>query len=320
MHHNGINMDLSVVLKGQCHDLALNNPVIAASGTFGTGLEYAPFGNLSHLGGISVKGISLRPRQGNPMPRIVETTGGMLNAIGLQNDGVEAFLAQKLPLLPWRETAIIANIYAGSVDEFGVLAARLNGQQGIAALEVNISCPNVKAGGAAFGSDPGMCAAVTSAVRKNAPDMHIMVKLSPNVSDIAAIAKSAEDAGADSLSCINTLTGMAIDVKSRRPMLANIVGGLSGPAIKPVALRCVWQTARAVRIPVVGLGGICRVNDILEFMLAGASAIQVGTANFMRPDTIFRLVEELSAAINDAGAKSPSELLGALDLDVPYGV
>lgn len=319
MHHNGINMDLSVVLKGQCHDLALKNPVIAASGTFGTGLEYAPFGNLAQLGGISVKGISLHPRQGNPIPRIVETTGGMLNAIGLQNDGVEAFLTQKLPLLPWRETAIIANIYAASVEEFGVLAARLNGQQGIAALEVNISCPNVKAGGAAFGSDPGMCAAVTNAVRKNAPDMHIMVKLSPNVSDIAVIAKSAEDAGADSLSCINTLTGMAIDAKSRRPMLANIVGGLSGPAIKPVALRCVWQTARAVSIPVVGLGGICRVNDIIEFMLAGASAIQVGTANFMRPDTIFRLVEELPAAINDAGAKEPSELLGALNLDVPYG-
>lgn len=319
MHHNGINMDLSVVLKGQSHDLVLKNPVIAASGTFGTGLEYASFGNLSHLGGISVKGISLQPRQGNPMPRIVETTGGMLNAIGLQNDGVEAFLKQKLPLLPWRDTAIIANIYAASVDEFGELAASLNGQEGIAALEVNISCPNVKAGGAAFGSDPRMCAAVTSAVRKNAPDMHIMVKLSPNVSDIAAIAKSAEDAGADSLSCINTLTGMAIDVKSRRPMLANVVGGLSGPAIKPVAVRCVWQTARAVRIPVVGLGGICNVNDILEFMLAGASAIQVGTANFMRPDTIFRLVEELPAAINDAGAKSPAELLGALNLDVPHG-
>lgn len=308
-------MDLSVTLKGQSRDLTLKNPVIAASGTFGSGLEYASFGNLASLGGISVKGISLKPREGNPPPRIAETPAGMLNSIGLQNDGVEAFLEKKLPLLPYRETAIIANIYAPTVEEFGELAAILNAEEGIAALEVNVSCPNVAAGGLAFGADPLMCARVTEAARKNAPDKHIMVKLTPNVTDIAQIARSAEAAGADSVSCINTLSGMAVNAKTRRPMLANIIGGLSGPAIKPVALRCVWQTSRAVGIPVIGLGGIVHTSDILEFLLAGASAIQVGTANFMRPDGIFKLVEELPGALREAGAESPASLSGALITD-----
>lgn len=308
-------MDLITTLHGQCQDLILKNPVIAASGTFGSGLEFRPFGDLASLGGISVKGLSLKPRQGNPMPRIVETTGGMLNAIGLQNDGVENFIAEKLPLLPWRETAIIANLYASTAEEFGELAAVLDAVEGIAALEVNVSCPNVRAGGAQFGADAGMCAAVTTSVRKNAPRKHVMVKLSPNVTNIAEIAKSAEGAGADSISCINTLLGMAVDLERRRPALANVLGGLSGPAIKPVALRCVWQVARAVKIPVVGLGGIARARDILEFLLVGASAIQVGTANFMGPDSIFRMVEELPEALKKQGLNSVAELRGALVLD-----
>ncbi len=308
-------MNLQVVLKGQTCDLTLKNPVIAASGTFGSGLEFRPFGDLSKLGGICVKGLSLQPRAGNPSPRIVETACGMLNAIGLQNDGVESFLKNKLPRLPWRETAIIANLYATSAEEFGQLAARLADEPGIAALEVNVSCPNVKAGGAQFGADPAMCAAVTGAVRKNAPRKHIMVKLSPNVTDIALMARSAEAAGADSISCINTLLGMAVDAASRRPMLANVVGGLSGPAIKTVALRCVWQVARAVGIPVVGLGGIVTPVDIVEFLLAGAAAIQVGTANFMRPDASFALVRDLPWVLADHGVQTPAELTGALVLD-----
>lgn len=310
-----VDVDTAVVLKGQCRDLALKNPVIAASGTFGCGLEYAPFGDLTTLGGISVKGISLKPRAGNPMPRIMETTGGMLNSIGLQNDGVDFFLKNRLPLLPWRETAIIANMYATSASEFGQLAAILNDAVGVAALEVNVSCPNVKSGGAQFGADAAMCAEVVRSVRENAPDLHVMVKLSPNVTNIADIAKSAEDAGADSISCINTLLGMAIDARTRRPMLANVLGGLSGPAIKPVALRCVWQVAQAVKIPVIGLGGIVSTTDIIEFLLAGASAVQIGTANFMRPDASFALVAGLPAALAEYGALNPADLRGALIVD-----
>ncbi len=308
-------MDLSVTLKGQSHNLILKNPIIAASGTFGSGLEYAPFGDLGKLGGISVKGISLKPRKGNPPPRIAETPAGMLNSVGLQNDGVENFIKKKLPLLPFRETAIIANIYASTVDEFGQLAAILNNEEGIAALEINVSCPNVAAGGQAFGTDARLCAQVTEIVKKNAPDKHIMVKLTPNVTSISDIAKSVEGAGADSLSLINTLSAMAINAKTRKPMLANIIGGLSGAAIKPVALRCVWQVYNSVKIPVIGLGGIVCENDILEFLLAGASAIQVGTANFMRPDNIFKLVDNLPKALEDAGVQSPSALTGALITD-----
>lgn len=305
---------LSVTL-GRERPLVLKNPVIAASGTFGSGLEFRPFGDIASLGGISVKGISLRPKAGNPMPRIAETTAGMLNAIGLQNDGIDSFLADKLPFLPWRQTAIIANIYGATFEEFGLLAARLNEESGIAALEINVSCPNVAAGGAQFGASPKMCEQVTSVARKNAPNKHIMVKLSPNVSDIVEIAKSVEAAGADSISCINTLLGMAINAKTRKPCLANITGGLSGPAIKPVALRCVWQVAKAIKIPVVGMGGICSPTDIMEFLLAGATAIQVGTANFMRPDACFRLVDSLPAMLDEYGAESVSELIGALVLD-----
>lgn len=307
-------MDLSVTLSGQTHDLTLKNPILTASGTFGYGLEFATYGDLASLGGMVVKGLSLQAREGNPTPRIVETTAGMLNAVGLQNDGVDVFCVQKLPMLPWQETPVIANIYAASVEDFGQLAARLNDEEGVAALEVNVSCPNVREGGIAFGQDPGMLAQVTSTVRNSAPDKHIMIKLSPNVTDITVMARAAEEAGADSISCINTLLGMAVDLQRRRPSLANVVGGLSGPAIKPVALRCVWQAARAVKIPVVGVGGISCVEDALEFILAGAHAVQVGTASFMRPDCAFDMVRELPAACERLGISSLDELRGSLQL------
>ncbi|MCR4666994.1 MAG: dihydroorotate dehydrogenase [Desulfovibrio sp.] len=307
-------MDLSVTLRGQRHNLVLKNPVLTASGTFGYGLEYAPYGDLSSLGGFVVKGLSLTPRLGNTPPRIVETTAGMLNSVGLQNDGVEYFLSETLPKLPWRETAVIANIYAGSTEEFAMLADRLDGEEGVSALEVNISCPNVKKGGAQFGQDPVLAAEVTRAVREGAPHKHIIVKLSPNVTSIAEMARSVEKAGADSISCINTLLGMSIDYRSRRPRLHNVVGGLSGPAIKPVAVRCVWEVSKSVGIPVIGLGGIVSCQDILEFIIAGASAIQVGTANFMNPAAAFELVKDLPVLCSELGISSIEELTGSLQI------
>lgn len=308
-------MDLSVTLNGANRSLALKNPVIAASGCFGSGVEYAPFGDLESLGGICVKGISLIPRQGNPMPRLAETPAGMLNAIGLQNDGIEFFINRTLPALcsyTHDQTAIIANIYGESVDEFAELSAIIENEPRIAAIEVNISCPNVKAGGALFGSSPETCYQVVRACRKNAPDKFIIVKLTPNVTDIAEIAKSAERAGADAISAINTLLGMAVDIHSRKPKLANIVGGLSGPAIKPVALRCVWQIAQKVSIPVIGVGGINSSEDIIEFMLVGASAIEVGTANFISPETIFKMAEDLPLALKSCHFETPAQAKSAL--------
>lgn len=304
-------MDLRVDLAG----LSLKNPVLTASGTFGYGLEFAPYGDLRELGGIVVKGLSLAPRQGNPMPRLAETPCGMLNAVGLQNCGVEVFLRDKLPKLPWRETAVLANLYACDADEFAQLAGILAHEAGVAALEVNISCPNVKAGGALFGQDPGQAARVTEAVKARAGNKPVMVKLSPNVTDIAGVAKAVEGAGADAISLINTLTAMAVDIRTRRPRLANVIGGLSGPAVKPVALRCVWQVARAVAIPVVGLGGITTAEDILEFILVGATAVQVGTANFLRPDTAFQLVRDLEKLVAELGITSWEEFRGGLKID-----
>ena len=304
-------MDLRVDLAG----LSLKNPVLTASGTFGYGLEFAPYGDLRQLGGIVVKGLSLAPRQGNPMPRLAETPCGMLNAVGLQNCGVEVFLRDKLPKLPWQETAVLANLYACDADEFAQLAGILAHEAGVAALEVNISCPNVKAGGALFGQDPGQAARVTEAVKAKAGNKPVMVKLSPNVTDIAGVAKAVEGAGADAISLINTLTAMAVDIRTRRPRLANVIGGLSGPAVKPVALRCVWQVARAVAIPVVGLGGITTAEDILEFILVGATAVQVGTANFLRPDTAFQLVRDLEKLVAELGITSWEEFRGGLKID-----
>ena len=309
---NQHSMDLSVTLKGPTQSLHLKNPVLTASGTFGYGMEFAPYGDLTSLGGIIVKGLSLLPRDGNPCPRIVETTAGMLNAVGLQNDGVEAFCKEKLPRLPWQHLPVIANLYATSPAEFGELAARLDAEEGVAALEVNVSCPNVKSGGILFGQDPGLAAAVTRAVRDAAPNKPLIIKLSPNVTDIALMARSVQDAGADMISCINTLSGMAVDVARRTPRLANVIGGLSGPAIKPVALRCVWQVCNAVKIPVIGIGGITCAQDVLEFILVGAYAVEVGTMNFISPDRAFEIVKELPAVCRQLGVTSLDELRGSL--------
>lgn len=301
-----------VSLPGKHGDLVLKNPVLTASGTFGYGLEFMPYGDLAALGGIVVKGISLMPREGNPMPRVAETPSGMLNAIGLQNCGVEVFCRDKLPALPWRDLAVIVNLYATSLEEYAQLAAILAKEEGVAALEVNISCPNVRCGGVLFGQDPAMAGAVTEAVAANAGTKPVMVKLSPNVTDITAIAKACEDNGADMLSCINTLQGMAVDARTRMPRLAAVTGGLSGPAIKPVALRCVWQVAGAVGIPVIGLGGIASAEDALEFILAGAHAVQVGTATFSRPDTVFTIAAELPRLMEELGIPSLDEFRGTL--------
>lgn len=292
--------------------LVFKNPVLTASGTFGYGGEFTPYGDLTRLGGIVVKGLSLKPREGNPLPRIAETPCGMLNAVGLQNDGVEAFLKMRLPRLPWQETPIIANIYATSAAEFAELAERLADEEGIAALEVNISCPNVACGGVLFGQDPGLAAEVTEAVKSHAGAKPVIVKLSPNVTDITVIARAVEGAGADAVSCINTLTGMGVDVRSRKPLLANIVGGLSGPAIKPVALRCVWQVSRAVSIPVIGVGGVTSAQDVLEFILAGAYAVQIGTMNFIRPDASFHIAETLPALCEEHGITDLASFRGSL--------
>lgn len=300
-------MDLGVRLG----NLELKNPIITASGTFGYGLEFMRYGDLTALGGICLKGISLQPRLGNPMPRIAETPSGMLNAIGLQNVGVEKFLKEKLPYIPAGVT-LIANLYAQSADDFGELAAIFASEEKIAALEVNISCPNVKEGGVQFGQDPAMAAQVTEAVKKRAGNKPVMVKLSPNVTDVTVIARAAEAAGADMLSLINTLSGMSVDARTRRTRIANVIGGLSGPAIKPVALRMVHQVCKAVSIPVVGMGGIVCAEDVLEFILVGAHAVQVGTYNFMRPDNAFRLVEEVRALAKSYNIESWDAYRGSL--------
>lgn len=292
--------------------LTLNNPIITASGTFGYGLEFMRYGDLSALGGICLKGISLTPRMGNPMPRIAETSCGMLNAIGLQNVGVEKFLKEKLPYLPAGAT-LVANLYAQTADDFAALAGIFAGEEKIAALEVNISCPNVREGGVQFGQDPAMAATVTAAVKKRAGSKPVMVKLSPNVTDVTVIARAAVDAGADMLSLINTLSGMAVDIRTRKSRLANIVGGLSGPAVKPVALRMVHQVVQAVNVPVIGMGGITCAQDVLEFILVGAHAVQVGTYNFMRPDNAFRLVEEVRALTELLGIGSWDDFRGTLN-------
>lgn len=292
-------------------ELVLKNPVMTASGTFGYGQEFASVVNLPALGAIVVKGISLTPRQGNPPPRVAETPCGMLNAIGLENVGVEAFIEEKLPFLLGINVPVVVNILGDTLEEYGELAQRLDGVQGVSALEVNISCPNVKQGGVVFGTDPHMARAVTEAVCRNTA-LPVIVKLSPNVMDIRPLALAAQEGGAAAVSLINTLLGMAIDSKTRRPRLANIVGGLSGPAIKPVALRMVWQVAAAVRIPVIGIGGIASATDAIEFLLAGASAIQVGTANFVNPMATMDILDGLKQYLEEHRLESVQELIGGL--------
>ena len=300
-------------LRVNIGSLELANPVMTASGTFGYAREFEDLMNLHRLGAIIVKGISLSPREGNPPPRIVETACGMLNAIGLQNVGVDRFITEKMVYLQGLNVPIIVNILGDSLAEYAEITSRLSGVTGIAGIEVNISCPNVKKGGVAFGTDPKMAAAVTAAVKKQT-DMPVMVKLSPNVSDISVIAKAVEDAGADAISLINTLIGMAIDLPTRRPALANIIGGLSGPAIKPVALRMVYQVAKVVSVPVIGIGGIETAEDALEFMLAGATAVQIGTANFINPRASEEVVEGIAAYALAEKLRSIRSIIGGLQI------
>ena len=268
--------------------LKFKNPVMTASGTFGYGAEFMPYMDLSRLGAIVVKGLSIYPRQGNPSPRIVETPCGMLNAIGLQNVGVDDFIEKKLPLLKGVDTHVIANIFGETIEDYIEVAKRFDNAKGVSALEINISCPNVKKGGIVFGTDPSEAFKVVSAVR-NATRLPIITKLSPNVTDIKVMVKAAEDGGSDAISLINTITGMVIDVEKRRPVLATATGGLSGPAIRPIAVRMVWQAAQVAKVPIIGMGGIMSANDALEFIIAGATAVQVGTANFIEPDSSVRV-------------------------------
>lgn len=291
--------------------LSLQNPVLTASGTFGYGQEYADLVDLDRLGGIIVKGLSLKPRPGNMPPRTVETPCGLLNAIGLQNVGVENFIADKLPFLRNLSVPVIVNILGQDIKEYQKLAERLSSVEGVAALEVNISCPNVKTGGVVFGTDYKAAARVTKAVRA-AAGLPVMVKLSPNVTDIVSIARAVEEAGADAVSLINTLTGMAIDAETRRPRLGNVLGGLSGPAIKPIALRMVWQVAGAVKIPVIGCGGIMTAADALEFLIAGACAVQVGTANFVNPRAAMEIISGIEEYLIRHGFKKIKTVVGSL--------
>jgi len=293
--------------------IALKNPVIAASGTFGYGLEFSPFLDLNSLGGIVVKGLSLKPNPGNPPPRIIETAGGMLNAIGLQNIGIEGFIAQKLPLLRNYDVAIIVNIFGTTVEEYISLAQRLSSIEGIAGLEINISCPNIKKGGMSFGKYPKQAGLLIKRIRKATP-LPLMVKLTPQASDIVEVARRVEGEGADSISLINTFLGMAIDVETATPLLSTITGGLSGPAIKPIALRMVWEVAQKLSIPVVGIGGIMCADDALEFIIAGAQAVQVGTANLINPAVCLEVIEGIKNYLETKNISDIKELVGSLKL------
>ncbi len=296
--------------RNQQRELRLRNPVLAASGCFGYGVEYAGLVDVQRLGGLVTKGVTHRPRRGARMPRLAETPAGLLNAIGLQNPGIRGFV-KKYPRIwvTWRVPGIV-NISAEAVEDYAMMAAMLDEQPGIAGIEVNVSCPNVARGGFCFGWDAEMSAEVTRAVRA-ATTLPVIVKLSPGAVDVVAVAVAVERAGADAVSLINTLVGMAIDVKTRRPILANVTGGLSGPAIKPVALRMVYQVAAAVEIPVIGMGGIMGLDDALEFFLAGASAVQVGTAIFAHPGVLTRLVDDLEGWCRREGVRSLGEIVGA---------
>lgn len=291
----------------------IRNPVMTASGTFGYAREFEKLTDLNRLGAIIVKGLSLEPSKGNPPPRIVETPCGMLNAIGLENVGLKAFVREKLPFLRRLDTPIFVNVYGTRTEEYAELAARLGDTEGVSGIEVNISCPNVKAGGIAFGAYPESAAEVVRAIRKQF-SKPLMIKLSPNVTDITEIAKRVESEGADSISLINTITGMAIDIETRRPRIANITGGLSGPAIKPVALRMVWQVARTVKIPVIGIGGIMTANDALEFLIAGAVAVQIGTANFINPHATMDVIDGIETFLIERNITDISDIIASLEV------
>jgi len=300
-------VDLSVEIAG----IKMKNPVLAASGAFGYGTEYLPLVSPALFGAVITKTVTLLPRAGNIPPRVYETPGGMLNSIGLANVGVKKFLGEKLPELLSRHPVVIVNIAGNTMEEYVELAGMLNGQPGIAGIELNISCPNVKQGGVAFGSDPVQAAKLTALVKK-ASSKPLIVKLSPNVSDISAIARAVEQAGADAISLINTLYGMAIDIDKQRPVLGNVTGGLSGPAIKPVALYNVFKAGRAVKIPVIGLGGIMTAGDAVEFLLAGAAAVQIGTASFVNPGAVKEIVIGLKDYCLKKGYHKVSQITGKL--------
>ena len=291
--------------------IEIKNPVMTASGTFGYASEFEKLIDLNRLGAIVVKGLSLEPSRGNPPPRIVETPCGMLNAIGLENVGLAAFVKEKLPFLRGLDTPVFVNIYGKSTKEYAELAVRLEDIDGVSGIEVNISCPNVKSGGMAFGAYPESAAEVVRAIRKQTTKP-LMVKLSPNVTDITKIAKSVAAEGADSISLINTITGMAIDIETRRPKIANITGGLSGPAIKPVALRMVWQVAQAVNVPVIGIGGIMTTKDALEFLIAGAVAVQIGTANFINPHATIDIIDGIEAFMMERNITDIADIIATL--------
>lgn len=293
--------------------LNLKNPVLTASGTFGYGIEFSDFVDLEKLGGFIVKGTTLNPREGNPYPRSAETPMGMLNAVGLQNKGVDYFAANIYPQLKSLDTNVIVNVSGACIEDYVACAEKVAQLENIPAIELNISCPNVKQGGMAFGVRPQSAAEVVSAVRKAYPKT-LIVKLSPNVTDITEIARAVENAGADSVSLINTLLGMAIDSEKRRPILSTITGGMSGPAVKPIALRMVWQVANAVKIPVIGIGGITNGRDAVEFLLAGATAVEVGTANFMNPAVTGEIVDYIKEYLLRHGMASIDELIGGLQI------
>ena len=301
-------VDTSVKIAG----LSLKNPVLTASGTFGYGSEFCDFMELLRIGGIIVKGTTIRPRQGNPYPRMAETPSGMLNAVGLQNKGVDYFIDHIYPVIKDYDTNIIVNVAGSTVDDYVAAAERMNELEAVPAIELNISCPNVKAGGMAFGTSPEAAREVVAAVRRVYKNT-LIVKLSPNVTSITDIALAVESAGADSVSLINTLMGMAIDAERRKPLLSTITGGLSGPCVKPVALRMVWQVAKAVKIPVIGLGGISNAADAVEFLLAGATAIQIGTANFIDPAISAKVASGIEDYLIRHGFSSVKELVGALE-------
>ena len=300
--------DLTTKIAG----LTMQNPVMTASGTFGYGVEFADFVNLEEIGGIIVKGTTLHPREGNDYPRMVETASGMLNCVGLQNKGVDYFCEHIYPEIKDIRTNMIVNVSGSSLEDYAECAARINALENIPAIELNISCPNVKQGGMAFGVTTEGASAVVKAVRE-VYDKTLIVKLSPNVTSIADIALSVQDAGADAVSLINTLMGMVIDIEKRKPVLSIATGGMSGPAVKPVAVRCVWQVAKAVNIPVVGLGGIMDAHDAIEFFLAGASAIEIGTANFIDPAVTVKVAQGINEWLDQHGCKSVDEIVGQLN-------
>ena len=298
-------------MKVDIGGLVLKNPVMTASGTFGYGEEYSSYVDLARLGAVVVKGLSLKPRRGNPPPRIMETPSGMLNAVGLENVGIHSFIETKLPFLRNYDVAVIVNILGETIGEYAALASIADAAAGIHAIEVNISCPNVAKGGIIFGADPDQVRNVTRAVRK-ATRLPVIMKLSPNVTDITVIAKAAEEGGADAVSLINTLRGMSIDIHTRTPHLGTVTGGLSGPAVKPVALRMVWEVVQAVSIPVIGIGGIMEASDALEFLIAGATAVQVGTAHYLNPRAALDVCEGIERYCVKNGIPDIRDLIGTL--------